>query len=309
MFCQSTPYNPDTDIPSLKGKFILITGGNVGLGKQSALAICKHHPSQVWIAARSAEKANTAIAEIKKQVPDSDVSLRFLELDLASFDLVKSAAKTLLASVSRLDILLLNAGIMARPPGLTKEGYEIQFGTNHVGHALLLKLLLPLLVKTASAPASDVRVVSVSSVAHKFGPSGGIQFDTLKTLAEAMATNDRYGQSKLANILYAREVARRYPQLTTVAIHPGTVKTDLQKSNDGSFIVSAFQKVVVPIIGVSVEEGVKNQLWAATGEGVKNGEYYVPVGIPGKGSALSMDRELSQKLWEWTEKELGVCSV
>ncbi|KAM5349754.1 hypothetical protein ACJ41O_006259 [Fusarium nematophilum] len=304
MFCQSNPYNPDADIPSLKGKVVLITGGNVGLGKQSALSLCKHHPSQVWIAARSAKKGNAAISEIKEQVPGSGISLRFLELDLASFDSVKSAARTLLESVSRLDIVLLNAGIMACPPGLTKEGYEVQFGTNHIGHALLLKLLLPLLVKTASSPDSDVRVVSVSSVAHKFGPSGGIQFDSLKTSAEIMATNDRYGQSKLANLLYAREIARQYPQLTTVAIHPGTVKTDLQQSNDGSFVVSAFQKVVVPIIGVSVEEGAKNQLWAATAKDVESGEYYVPVGIPGKGSALSMDRELSRKLWEWTEKEL-----
>lgn len=174
---------------------------------------------------------------------------------------IKAAATTFLASVSRLDILMLNAGIMACPPGLTKESFEVQFGTNHMGHAFLVKLLLPLLLGTAAAsPGIDVRVVSVSSVAHKFCPSVGIDFGVLKTPADGMATNDRYGQSKLANVLFIGELARRYPQLTSVAIHPGTVKTDLQNSNDGSLLVSAFQKFVVPIIGVSVEDGAKNQL-------------------------------------------------
>ncbi|KAH7234636.1 uncharacterized protein BKA55DRAFT_543822 [Fusarium redolens] len=297
-------FNPDRDIPSLEGKVILITGGNGGLGKQSALALSKHQPSELWIAARSAERAEVAIAEIKQQ--SLRVHVRFLELDLTSFASIKSAAQTFLNSVSRLDILLLNAGIMACPPGQTKEGYEVQFGTNHMGHALLTKLLLPLLTRTAlSSPRNDVRVVSVSSVAHKFGPSGGIQFDTLKSTASGMSTTDRYGQSKLANILFIRELAAHHPKLTAASIHPGTVKTDLQKSNDGSWMISAFQRLVVPLVGVSVEEGAKSQLWAATAKGVQNGEYYVPVGLSGNGSQLSKDKVLAKKLWDWTEKELA----
>ncbi|TVY59892.1 putative oxidoreductase [Fusarium oxysporum f. sp. cubense] len=296
-------FNPDRDIPSLEGKVILITGGNAGIGKQSALALSKHQPSEIWIAARNAKKAETAIAEIKQQSPGVDV--RFLELDLSSFASVKSAAQTFLKSVSRLDILMLNAGIMACPPGQTSEGYEVQFGTNHMGHALLTKSLLPLLTHTASSsPGSDVRVVSVSSIAHKFGPSGGIQFDTLKSTASGMSTTDRYGQSKLANILFIRELALRHTELTPVSIHPGTVKTDLQNSNGGSWMLSAFQKFVVPLVGVSVEEGAKSQLWAATAKGVKAGEYYVPVGVSGNGSQLSKDKVLAKKLWDWTEKEL-----
>lgn len=293
-------YDPLRDIPSQAGRTILITGGNIGIGKQSALDLAKHHPSEIWIAARNAEKANTAISEINKQSPG--VSVKFLELDLTSFDSIKRAAQKLLACVSRLDIVFLNAGIMACPPGLTKEGYEIQFGTNHVGHALLLKLLTPLLIKTAAQ--SEVRVVIVSSVAHKFPASGGIQFESLKTNAENMSTNDRYGQSKLANLIYAREFATRYPQFITVSIHPGTVKTDLQKSSGGSLLVGAFQKFVVPLIGVPVQEGAKSQLWAATTSEVVNGEYYEPVGVAGKGSAQSRDMELARRLWEWTEKEL-----
>lgn len=174
-----------------------------------------------------------------------------------------------------------------------------------MGHALLTKMLLPLLTRTASSsPKSDVRVVSVSSVAHKFGPSGGIQFDTLKSNASGMSTNDRYGQSKLANILFIRELAAHHPEITAASIHPGTVKTDLQKSNDGSWMISVFQKVVVPLIGVSVEEGAKCQLWAATAKGVQSGEYYVPVGVSGGGNQLSKDKALAKTLWDWTEKEL-----
>ncbi|KLO97329.1 alcohol dehydrogenase Bli-4 [Fusarium fujikuroi] len=296
-------FDPDRDIPSLEGKVILITGGNVGLGKQSALDLSKHQPSELWIAARSAKKADAVITEIKQTSPG--VQARFLELDLASFASIKTAAKTFLSSASRLDILMLNAGIMACPPGQTTEGYEVQFGTNHMGHALLTKMLLPLLTRTASSsPRSDVRVVSVSSVAHKFGPSGGIQFDTLKSNASGISTNDRYGQSKLANILFIRELAAHHPEITSASIHPGTVKTDLQKSNDGTWMINMFQKVVVPLIGVSVEEGAKCQLWAATAKGVQSGECYVPVGVSGGGSQLSKDKALAKKLWDWTEKEL-----
>ncbi|KAF5560174.1 alcohol dehydrogenase Bli-4 [Fusarium napiforme] len=250
-------FDPDRDIPSLEGKVILITGGNVGLGKQSALALSKHQPSELWIAARSAKKADSAIAEIKQLSPA--VQVRFLELDLASFASVKTATEAFLSSVSRLDILMLNAGIMACPPW-----------PDHGG----------------------------------FGPSGGIQFDTLKSTATAMSTNDRYGQSKLANLLFIRELAEHHPELTVASIHPGTVNTDLQKSNDGSWMINVFQKVVVPLIGVSVEEGAKSQLWAATAKGVQSGEYYVPVGVSGEGSQSSNDKALAKKLWDWTEKEL-----
>ncbi|KAL6404528.1 hypothetical protein AUP68_13921 [Ilyonectria robusta] len=301
---RASDFNPDRDIPSLDGKTILITGGNIGLGRESALALSKHKPSQLWIAARNAQKADATIADIKKQAPG--VSVHFLELDLGSFDSIKTAARTFLASVPRLDLLLLNAGVMAVPPGLTKEGYEIQFGTNHVGHALFLKFLTPLLIDTATnhSSAPEVRVVFLSSLAHKFTVSSGINFDTVKTKAEGISTTHRYGQSKLANAAYARELARRYPQFTTVSVHPGSVKTDLNQSNGGSIVLRLFQAFVVPIIGVTPQEGARNQLWAASAKEVVSGEYYVPVGVAGKGSAFSKSEEFGKRLWEWTEKEL-----
>lgn len=297
-------FNPQTDIPSLQGKVILITGGNVGLGKQAALNLAKHNPEEIWIAARNTDKAANAIAEIQRHVPKA--RLRSLKLDLASLASVQSAARDFTSAGSRLDILMLNAGVMALPAGQTKDGYEIQFGTNHVGHALLVKLLLPLLQNTAATPGSDVRVVAVSSMGHKYVPSGGIQFDTLKTPAESMATTERYGSSKLANILHMRALARRHPELTTASVHPGVVKTDLHNTGDGSWMVCMFTKMAVPLIGVTVEEGAKNQTWAATakkGE-VVSGEYYTPVGNKGNGSKLASDDGLADKLWRWTEKEL-----
>ncbi|KAM6510864.1 hypothetical protein FSOLCH5_011309 [Fusarium solani] len=299
-------YDPARDIPSLDGKVILITGGNIGLGKQSALDLIKHNPAEIWLAARNSQKADAAITELNEAAPQ--VSVRFLQLDLGSFESVKNAARTLTSSVSRLDILLLNAGVMGCPPGQTKKGYETHWGINHVGHALLLKLLTPLLLKTRSESRSEVRIVSVSSVAHKFAVSGGIKLDILKTNGGGESPNNLYGQSKLANLIYAKEFAEHHPELTSVSIHPGTVKTDLQTSG-GNLLIRGFQKFIVPLIGVEVQEGAKNQLWAATAKGVESGEYYEPVGVSGRGSALSKNKELGKKLWDWTEKELEAHNI
>ncbi|KAJ3456609.1 hypothetical protein MRS44_016632 [Fusarium solani] len=276
-------YDPARDIPSLDGKVILITGGNIGLGKQSALDLIKHNPAEIWLAARNSQKADAAITELKEAAPQ--VSVWFLQLDLGSFESVKNAARTLTSSVSRLDILLLNAGVMGCPPGQTKEGYETHWGINHVGHALLLKLLTPLLLKTR-------RHQTRHSQDQRRGES----------------PNNLYGQSKLANLIYAKEFAEHHPELTSVSIHPGTVKTDLQTSG-GNLLMRGFQKFIVPLIGVEVQEGAKNQLWAATAKGVESGEYYEPVGVSGRGSALSKNKELGKKLWDWTEKEIEAHNI
>ncbi|KIX01500.1 uncharacterized protein Z518_09226 [Rhinocladiella mackenziei CBS 650.93] len=273
-------FDPAKDIPSLKGNVILIS-------------------------ARNAQIGNAGVTEIKNQV--TGVSVNFLEMDLSLFNSIKNAARKFRASVSRLDILLLNAGIMGGPPGVTKEGYECRFGVNHMGHALLFKLLLPLLLKSVSEPGGvKPRIVVTASSAHKQTVSSGIEFETPKSTAENLSTIVRYGQSKMANILFTQELARRYPQFTAVSIHPGTVKTDLFSVGDNGWLIKFLQMVVVPIIGVTIEEGTKTPLWAATATaGIKSGEYYEPIGVAGKGTALSKDKELAKKLWKWTEKELG----
>ncbi|MCJ1334374.1 hypothetical protein MMC10_011083 [Thelotrema lepadinum] len=298
----SISFNPARDIPSPARKVILITGANTGLGKQTALDLAKHGPAQIWMTARSADKGNAAVADVKSQSPG--VSASFLELDLTSFASIKSAAKSFLATAPRLDILFLNAGILGHPAALTEDGYEVHMGTNHLGHALLLKLLAPLLIKTASeTTAADVRVVSLASIGYKYAAKG-IAFDTLKEIGEGITPVSRYTQSKLANLLYAQEVAKHYPQFTTVSLDPGPVATDLFSREPGDEQVRHLQTNVAPQRAGPVAEGVKNQLWAATAKGVTSGAYYEPVGVLGTESGPALDKDAAKKLWEWTEKEL-----
>ncbi|TVY71468.1 putative oxidoreductase [Lachnellula suecica] len=294
-------FNPAKDIPSQAGKVILITGGNLGLGKQTALDLAKHSPSELWIAARSADTGNAAVEEIKKASPN--VAVHFLRLDLSSFKAVKEAAKTFLASVSRLDLFYMNAGIMGGPAVTTVDGYERQFGTNHMGHALLFKLLKPLLLKTASIPGSDVRTVSLSSSGHGYGKKD-LLFESMKNKAENLSPIDKYCHSKLANLIYARALAKHFPEITSVSVHPGDIHTGLFSSNGGSWFITMLRLVVVPLISVSVEEGAKSELWAGTARGVVNGEYYEPVGVTGKGSVQAYSDKLADELWDWTEGEL-----
>jgi len=207
--------------------------GTAGLGKQTVISLAAHNPSHVFFTGRSSKRAE----ELKYPAVD----ITFLNIDLASLVSIKSGSQAFLSSFPsdkkpRLDIFIANAGVMALPPGLTTDGYEIQFGTNHIGHALLLKLLLPTLLSTASQPTSDVRVVFVSSLAFAGHPMGGIVFKDLKSTQDNFLPGtgpwQRYGQSKLANILYAAELARRYGEkgITAVSIHPGTFNTGLISS-------------------------------------------------------------------------------
>ncbi|EGE77498.2 short-chain dehydrogenase/reductase [Blastomyces gilchristii SLH14081] len=303
-------FDPVKDIPPLNNKVILITGGNNGLGKQSVLEFAKHNPSRIWLAARNVQKAQQAIDDIKQQLPEAcKTTISILELDLSSFESIKNAAKIVLAESDRLDILMLNAGIMAVPPGLTKDGYEIQFGTNHMGHALLTKLLLPLLIKTAESGSNtpnggDVRVVSLSSHGHTHLPKGCFNFESLQTTGEKLGAYTCYFQSKLANVLWARQLAKLYPQFTVAAIHPGVVRTQLMEGATGSAAIIRMLVRVGSRLLTPVDRGVRNQLWASVSKDVRSGEYYEPIGVKGKVSDDGKDDQLARELWEWTEKEL-----
>ena len=162
-------------------------------------------------------KADELITRLATTHPD--VPVTFIQCDLADLKSVQAAAQRFLGQADRLDVLYANAGVMALPPSQTKDGYETQFGTNHMGHALLIKLLLPLMLRTAEEPQSDVRIINVSSIAYKQAPKEGIAFDTLKTPQADLGSLipggkwARYGQSKLANMLYTRELAQRHPKI------------------------------------------------------------------------------------------------
>lgn len=305
----STPFSPAAAVPSLAGKVILVTGGNVGLGQETILQLAKHNPQRIYMASRTESKALAAIKEIKAQLPKEakDTSIEFLPLDLSSLQSVKAAAQTFTSSSTRLDLLILNAGIMATPPSRSTSGHDLQLATNHIGHFLLTKLLLPTMQKTASKSGSDVRVISVSSEAFNMSPSLDVIMST-----EDLASRGpwaRYGASKAANILFAAEFARRYPDIKAVSLHPGLIKTQLYEpsGSTSNFIVRNAIGLFGPLVFVDVPRGAWNQLWASAGSERgerKSGAYYTPVGKL-QSNKWAGDEVGGKKFWDWTEGELA----
>ena len=197
-----------------------------------------------------------------------------------------------------------NAGIMAVPPAETKEGYEIQFGTNHMGHALLTRLLMPILQSTAKQPDADVRVINLTSEGHNFARTPSVLCNQEELKRSGVWV--KYGYSKLANILFARALALNHPDLTSVSIHPGVINTDLYLPNQQSNPIMRLGLAVGGWLRTSVSTGAFNQLWAATcrKERIESGAYYTPVGAKSQGSPCACNKDLAKQLWDWTEKEL-----
>jgi NAD(P)-dependent dehydrogenase (short-subunit alcohol dehydrogenase family) len=297
------PYRPPFS-PTL---FTDIVGdlGNAGLGKETILQLAQLSPSRIYLAARDATKAREAIASIQGNL-SFPVDIRHIPLDLSSFKSIREAAEHFCSQCDRLDILILNAGTMANPPELTMEGFEIQFGTNHIGHFLLTTLLLPTLQRTvASASAEpDVRVVTLSSMANQTAPS----FEVMTSTSALLATHTllRYSASKAANVLFASELARRYPEILSVSVHPGVVSSELYRHTSAMNAVSKFGLGIISNFFRSIRTGTMNQLWAAGAkrELLVNGAYYVPIGVRGS-SRFADDAEMAQQLWEWTENQIA----
>ncbi|KAH7344286.1 hypothetical protein BKA66DRAFT_478956 [Pyrenochaeta sp. MPI-SDFR-AT-0127] len=298
-------FSPDRDIPDLSGKVILVTGGNSGLGKESIIQFAKHNPRHILMGARSRSRAEAAISDIRATV--SGTNITFLEIDLSSFKSIKKAAAFVIQQYDRLDILLNNAGLMGVDPALTEDGYEIQFGSNHMGPALLTKLLLPLLEKTSRLSGSDVRIVQLSSDAFQFAPKDGILFSQLKSPSEGLSGRARYGQSKLANLYFIKCLATRYPSIKCVAIHPGLVKTGISANTEKSYAyLSWLINVGIRLLFVDVQTGALGQIWASTGPAkeIESGAYYKPLKKRLGANKVADNHELAEKLWVWTEKEL-----
>ncbi|KAF2469628.1 oxidoreductase [Lindgomyces ingoldianus] len=299
---ESFSFNPARDIPSLSGKVILVTGGTAGLGTETIFQLSKHTPQRILFTGRNAASAEKVIQSAKEANANLDIA--FVQCDFNSLKSVHDAGKHVLSTNTRLDILMCNAGIMAVPKALTSDGYEVQFGVNHLAHALLIKTLLPLLLRTSELPSADVRIISSSSLGFAFATS--IVFDKLRTEHDmaVLGAFRRYGDSKLANVLYAQQLAVHYPQITSVSIHPGVIRTGLIDT------LSTFNKCFCELATVgqkiSIQDGAKNQLWAATckKEKIQNGVFYEPVGKVGRTTSASKDAKLAAKLWEWTEGEL-----
>ncbi|KAJ3122128.1 hypothetical protein HK098_003107 [Nowakowskiella sp. JEL0407] len=297
-----------SDIPDLSGKVAIVTGGNTGLGFATVTELARKN-AKVYLAARTPERAHEAISKIKESIPNANIE--FLELNLADLKQVKAAAEKYIASGEKIDILVNNAGIMACPFELTKDGYESQFATNHLGHFLFTTTLLPVIEK--SAPS---RIVNLSSMGHQFCPRGGILFDSIND-EKAMGTWQRYGQSKLANILFTKSLAEKLAdkQVHVNAVHPGGVNTELARGVEASMdqnpsFFNSIIRFVKPLIMSTLLtplQGALTQLYCATSEEIvtKNyrGQYFVPFAKLSKPTVPEAEsKELRDKLWEFSEK-------
>ncbi|KAI9354141.1 hypothetical protein DFJ73DRAFT_642221 [Zopfochytrium polystomum] len=292
------------DIPRLDGKVIIVTGATSGIGKVSAEDLAAKG-AHVVMACRSQPKTEGVIADIKKTNPAAKVE--FMPLDLASLASVKAFADAYIAKNQPIDVLLNNAGVMSPAAGftLTKDGIEVQMGANHLGHFYLTNLLLPVIEDTARKNGS-ARVVTVSSELHK--PSGGLDLENVNNPA-AYQSLGSYQRSKLANILFTRELQKRVDakgaNIYVNTLHPGLVQTDLVKTSAFATVLG----LVFSVIALTPKRGAISQLYLATspdvvaGNGIK-GQYYNPLAKPGKASAEAQDDKLAAKLWKWSEDTL-----
>jgi NAD(P)-dependent dehydrogenase (short-subunit alcohol dehydrogenase family) len=295
-------------IPDLTGHTAVVTGANSGLGFETAAAMARHGATVV-MACRDEGRCSAAADAIRGAAPLAEVEPSLL--DLADLDSVRSFAGAVAAAHDTLDILVNNAGVMAPPRrAKTKQGFELQFGTNHLGHFALTGLLLPLLMRT---PGS--RVVTVSSIAHE---SGRIDFDDLQG-ERHYSPYGAYSASKLANLLFMLELDRRLGLAgigpVSVGAHPGFSSTRLQATGPflGAEPLSSWLTLAgVRLIGQSAREGAEPQLYAATAPGVEGGDYYGPNhgyrGHPAPSSMASQarDRDAASRLWHVSKRLTGV---
>ncbi|CAG8788869.1 16327_t:CDS:2, partial [Dentiscutata erythropus] len=281
-------------IPDLSGKVAIVTGGNTGIGIITVRELARKN-AHAFVASRSRDRGESAVKLIKKETKNDAVE--FLQLDLQSLNSVKDAAETFLARKLPLHILVNNAGIMGTPFATTVDGIQDQFGTNHIGHFVFTLLLLPTI--KASAPS---RIVNVSSDGHRFAPSpAGIEFEKLND-PKAHTPFQRYGQSKLANILFTLELNKRLSGTNVYCncLHPARGL----EADWGSWI-----KPIVSLAGffmLSPDDGALTQLYCATSPEIEEknfrGLYFVPFGEVNEPlTAQAKDEELAKKLWDFSE--------
>jgi NAD(P)-dependent dehydrogenase (short-subunit alcohol dehydrogenase family) len=302
-------------IPSLARTNAIITGANSGIGFVTALELARHG-AHVTLAVRSAEKGAAAIAQIRAEVPAASVDV--LPLDLASLASVESFAKAYAAANRPLHLLINNAAIMALPRRtLTVDGFEVQFGTNVLGHFALTARLFPAIVKAGQTSAQPSRIVTVSSIIHK---RGRIRLDDL-TFTSGYKPMDAYGQSKLANLMFAFELDRRLRAASlpvwSLAAHPGVAATNLFQGTH----YPAYERIPRRIIGHvisavlnSAAQGALPSLYAATSPDARSGEYYGPTGFREMRGPLGLahiapaakDTAVAAELWQRCEDLTGL---
>ena len=292
-------------IPDQSGRLAVVTGANSGLGLETARALAAAGATVV-ITARDRAKGEAARERITAETPGATVEARVL--DLAALDSVREFAAGIAADHPRIDVLINNAGVMMPPRAETADGFELQLGTNHLGHFALTGLLLEPLTAAAGA-----RVVTVSSIEHK---AGRIHFDDLQSESK-YSSRGAYQQSKFANAVFGLELDRRLraagSPVISVLAHPGYSATNLQTSGP-PFPISALLRISNALIAQSASKGALPQLYAATAPGVEGGEFIGPDGfMEARGTPTEVqpvkrarDEETARRLWEVSEELTGV---
>lgn len=282
------------------GRVAIVTGASSGIGFETARALAAKD-ARVVVAVRNAEKGDRAVGKIKTEYPAAEVLT--MPLDLADLASVRRFATAFEEGYDRLDLLINNAGVMMPPYSTTKEGFELQMGTNHLGHFALTGHLMDLLMKTEGS-----RVVNVSSVAHR---TGGLDFADLDWKTRRYNPQKSYGDSKLANLYFTYELERKLadrPEGPIVAAaHPGWTATDLQRHSGLFQFLNRF-------FAQGPAMGALPTLRAALDPGVSSGDYFGPSGLlqfkgyPRKvgSNKRSHDREIAAKLWSISEERTGV---
>ncbi len=295
------------NIPDLSGKVIIVTGGNSGLGFESVKAFAEKG-AEVILACRTIEKGENAKVKILNHNHTSKIVV--MPLDLMDLSSIKRFVVRFRENYNRLDILLNNAGIMIPPYSLTKDGFESQIGTNHLGHFALTGLLIDFIIKTPKS-----RVVSTSSIAHKNGKMdfGNFLFDNGKGYTPMKA----YGRSKLANLMFIYQLQRFFEEKNiasiAVAAHPGVSQTNLMRFIENKF----YYRILKPLFSFLLQNPAKGalpQIRAAVDPNVQGGDFYGPdgfnemAGFPVKVKSIiaSYNTEDAKKLWELSEKLTGI---
>jgi NAD(P)-dependent dehydrogenase (short-subunit alcohol dehydrogenase family) len=288
------------NIKNQSSKIVVITGANSGLGKEASRVLAKKNAT-IIMAVRNVKKGEVVASEIRTDFPSANIQVH--QLDLGSLKSIKAFSENLSNTFDRLDILINNAGVMACPFSKTEDGFEIQMGTNHLGHFALTGYLMPLLKSTKNS-----RLVVTSSVAHR---QGNIDFSDINWENRKYNTGKAYGDSKLANLYFAYELAKRQSKdnehpIVTIA-HPGWTKTDLDR-HSGLF------KFLGNIVAQTVQMGTLPSLRAATDEKAKTGNYFGPsrmMELRGhpilvQSNKLSKDAEKAKEFWALSELLTGV---
>lgn len=301
----SRPHWDSAAVPDQTGRVAVITGSNTGIGFEAARVLADHG-AQVVLAVRNLTKGEAAAAQIRAQHPDAQVAIT--QLDLASLESIRTAAADLRSAYPRIDVLINNAGVMFTPRQETADGFEMQFGTNHLGHFALTGLILDRLVGVEGS-----RVVTVSSNAHRL--KAAIHFDDLQWQRRYSRVG-AYGQAKLANLLFTYELQRRLAAANeptiAVAAHPGASNTELMRNLPA--VIRPAAKLVTPLLFQSPPMGALPTLRAATDPQVTGGQYYGPDGwqqqrgypILVRSSRQSHDEDLQRRLWAVSEELTGV---